>query len=295
MGNESADAKWQLVSEICKLSKGVVPCSHQHHLYPRNSAFINWYLVLDVDESDGADVIKQRCRKLALQLHPDKNKHPKAEIAFKLVSQAYVCLTDEASRETFEADRRSHICPKCHIKSSEKPPRHGNVAKVAKTFTTNEEARPVSRTRSKSSEKPPRHGNVAKVAKTFTTNEEARPVSRTTSISRVKELKARFMEEVAVINTCLKAKSPPSTCSIEPQTFTRRNEIPIFNPFNYELQGYPHPSNYRKLLHRFQERSIEKHVSSSRDCSYPAFELRSEKEAYVDRFSRTGSKHKFYN
>nr|XP_009800484.1 PREDICTED: uncharacterized protein LOC104246377 isoform X2 [Nicotiana sylvestris] len=262
MGNESADAKWQLVSEICKLSKGVVPCSHQHHLYPRNSAFINWYLVLDVDESDGADVIKQRYRKLALQLHPDKNKHPKAEIAFKLVSQAYVCLTDEASRETFEADRRSHICPKCHIKSSEKPPRHGNVAKVAKTFTTNEEARPVSRTR---------------------------------SISRVKELKARFMEEVAVINTCLKAKSPPSTCSIEPQTFTRRNEIPIFNPFNYELQGYPHPSNYRKLLHRFQERSIEKHVSSSRDCSYPAFELRSEKEAYVDRFSRTGSKHKFYN
>ncbi|XP_016493511.1 uncharacterized protein LOC107812852 [Nicotiana tabacum] len=259
-GNESADAKWQLVSEICTLSKGVIPCSHQHLLYHRYSAFIDWYLVLDVDESDGADVIKQRYRKLALQLHPDKNKHPKAEIAFKLVSQAYVCLTEEASRETFEADRRNHhICPKCHIKSSEKPPRHGNVAKVAKTFTTNEEARPVSR-----------------------------------SISRVKQLKARFMEEVAVINTCLKAKSP-STCSTEAQTFTRQNEIPIFNTFNYELQGYPHPSNYRKLLHRFQERSIEKHVSSSHDCSYPVFELRSEREAYVDRFSRTGSKHKFYN
>ncbi|KAK4380081.1 hypothetical protein RND71_001943 [Anisodus tanguticus] len=112
-GNESA--KWKLVSEICDIS---IPCSHQ---YPTNSAFIDWYLLLDVDEDAGVDVIKQRYHKLALQLHPDKNKHPKAEIAFKLVSQAYVCLTDEASREAFETDRRrNHICPKCSIKSSEK-------------------------------------------------------------------------------------------------------------------------------------------------------------------------------
>ncbi|XP_059280753.1 uncharacterized protein LOC132034422 [Lycium ferocissimum] len=238
-GNESA--KWKLVSEICDLSKGVIiPCSHQ---YPTNSAFIDWYLLLDVDESVGVDVIKQRYRKLAMQLHPDKNKHPKAEIAFKLVSQAYVCLTDEAGREAFETDRRNHICPKCSIKSSEKTPRHGNVAKVAKTFPPTDKAWPVSRS-----------------------------ISR-----RVKELKARFMEEVAVINTCLKAKSSPATYSMnQPQTFTRQNEIPIFNPSNYELQGYPHPSNYRKLLRRFQERSTEKHVSS-----YPVFKPRSEKGAYA--------------
>ncbi|XP_049357055.1 uncharacterized protein LOC125821713 [Solanum verrucosum] len=249
-GNE---AKWELASEICDLSKGVPCCSHRS-LCTIDSAFIDWYLLLDVDEGVGVDVIKQRYRKLALQLHPDKNKHPKAHIAFKLLSQAYVCLTDEASREAFETDRRNHTCPKCSIKSTEETPRHTNVAQVAKTF-------------------PPPH--------------KARTVSRSIS-RRVKELKARFTEEVSVINTCLKAKSSLSTYSMnQPQTFRRRNETPIFNPSNYELQGYPHPSNYRKLLHRFQERNTDKHVSS-----YPVFEPRSEKEAYVH---RTSSKNMFYN
>ncbi|KAK4737637.1 hypothetical protein R3W88_001334 [Solanum pinnatisectum] len=245
--------KWELTSEICDLSKGVPSCSHRS-LYTTHSEFIDWYLLLDVDENVGVDVITQRYRKLALQLHPDKNKHPKANIAFKLLSQAYVCLTDEASREAFETDRRNHICPKCSIKSTEKTPRHGNVAQVAKTFPPPDKARTVSRS-----------------------------ISR-----RVKELKARFTEEVSVINTCLKAKPSPSTYSVnQPQTLTRRNETPIFNPSNYEFKGYPHPSNYRKLLHRFQERNTDKHVSS-----YPVFETRSEKEAYVH---RTSSNNMFYN
>lgn len=171
--------------------------------------------------------------------------------------QAYVCLTDEASRDAFETDRRNHICPKCSIKSSEKTPRHGNVAQLAKTFPHPDKARPVS-----------------------------------SSISRrVKELKARFMEEVAVINTCLKAKASRSNYSLnQPETCTRQNETPIFNPSNYELQGYPRHSNYRKLLHGFQERSTQKRVSS-----YPVYEPRSEKEAYVHRFSRTSSRHMFDN
>ncbi|TMW87246.1 hypothetical protein EJD97_020226 [Solanum chilense] len=240
---------WELTSEICDLSKGVPSCSHRS-MYTTHSEFIDWYLLLDVDESVGVDVIKQRYRKLALQLHPDKNKHPKAHIAFKLLSQAYVCLTDEASREAFETDRRNHICTKC-----EKTLGHGNVAQVAKTFPPPDKARTVSRS-----------------------------ISR-----RVKELKARFMEEVAVIKTCSKAKSSNSTYSMnQPQTFTRRNETPIFDPSNYELQGYPHPNNYRKLLHRFQEWNTDKHVSS-----YPVFELNSEKEAYLHRFSRTSSKNMF--
>jgi DnaJ family protein B protein 12 len=37
---------------------------------------------------------------LALKLHPDKNKAPKAEEAFKAVSRAFSCLSD--------ADKRAH-------------------------------------------------------------------------------------------------------------------------------------------------------------------------------------------
>lgn len=40
-----------------------------------------------MEEDAGIDVIRKQYHKLALQLHPDKNKHPKAEVAFKLVSE----------------------------------------------------------------------------------------------------------------------------------------------------------------------------------------------------------------
>ncbi|KAK1295340.1 hypothetical protein QJS10_CPA16g01581 [Acorus calamus] len=47
---------------------------------------------------------------VALQLHPDKNKHSKAEIAFKLVSEAYECLSDKTKRKAFNADRKNYFC-----------------------------------------------------------------------------------------------------------------------------------------------------------------------------------------
>ncbi|KAL5097938.1 hypothetical protein RYX36_002265 [Vicia faba] len=50
----------------------------------------------------------------ALQLHPDKNKHPKAETAFKLVSQAYTCLSDAAKRKSFNLERNRSFCIECN-------------------------------------------------------------------------------------------------------------------------------------------------------------------------------------
>ena len=36
-----------------------------------------------MEKDDGVDVVKKSYRKLALQLHPDKNKAPRASEAFK--------------------------------------------------------------------------------------------------------------------------------------------------------------------------------------------------------------------
>jgi DnaJ-class molecular chaperone len=39
---------------------------------------------------------------LALELHPDKNSAPGAEEAFKKISQAFNCLSDESKRATYD-------------------------------------------------------------------------------------------------------------------------------------------------------------------------------------------------
>ena len=44
--------------------------------------------------------IKKAYRKLALELHPDRNpNNPEAAAKFIFVSKAYECLTDEVARE----------------------------------------------------------------------------------------------------------------------------------------------------------------------------------------------------
>jgi len=52
----------------------------------------------DVQEKD----IKSAYRKLALKVHPDKNKAPAAEAAFKLVNAAYACLSDPSKRRRYD-------------------------------------------------------------------------------------------------------------------------------------------------------------------------------------------------
>ena len=42
--------------------------------------------------ADVRSVVCDLCDSVALQLHPDKNKHPKAELAFKLVSEVIYSL-----------------------------------------------------------------------------------------------------------------------------------------------------------------------------------------------------------
>lgn len=46
--------------------------------------------------------IRRAYRKLSLKVHPDKNKAPGAEEAFKEVSKAFKCLSDESSRRQYD-------------------------------------------------------------------------------------------------------------------------------------------------------------------------------------------------
>jgi len=62
----------------------------------------DYYAILGVDKHDGEDVIKKAYKKMALKLHPDKNKAPGAEEAFKKVSKVVQCLTDSEKKEVYD-------------------------------------------------------------------------------------------------------------------------------------------------------------------------------------------------
>ncbi|CDJ39485.1 DnaJ domain-containing protein, putative [Eimeria tenella] len=61
-----------------------------------------FYKVLGVPSDASEEAIKKAYRKLALMLHPDKNKAPKAEDAFKKVSRVSAALLDPQQRRAYD-------------------------------------------------------------------------------------------------------------------------------------------------------------------------------------------------
>lgn len=62
----------------------------------------DYYRVLKVDKTANDVEIKKSYRKLAIKLHPDKNKHPKAAEAFKVIAKAFEVLGDDSKRKMYD-------------------------------------------------------------------------------------------------------------------------------------------------------------------------------------------------
>ncbi|KAL4278495.1 hypothetical protein GQ457_03G033950 [Hibiscus cannabinus] len=61
------------------------------------------YSILQIDgRSDDNDLIKKQYRRLALLLHPDKNKFPFADHAFKLVADAWAILSNSSKKSFYD-------------------------------------------------------------------------------------------------------------------------------------------------------------------------------------------------
>lgn len=65
----------------------------------------DWYEILGVDPLADDDTVRKHYRKLALTLHPDKNKSIGADGAFKLISEAWSSLSDKTRRLAYDQKR----------------------------------------------------------------------------------------------------------------------------------------------------------------------------------------------
>ncbi|CAL1356227.1 unnamed protein product [Linum trigynum] len=63
-----------------------------------NGGQVDYYSVLGLKPTSDRDAVKKQYRKLAVLLHPDKNKTVGADGAFKLVSEAWTVLSDTLKR-----------------------------------------------------------------------------------------------------------------------------------------------------------------------------------------------------
>ncbi|KAG2727065.1 hypothetical protein I3760_01G143200 [Carya illinoinensis] len=62
----------------------------------------DYYDILGVEKNCSVEEIRRAYRKLSLKVHPDKNKAPGSEEAFKKVSKAFKCLSDDDSRRQYD-------------------------------------------------------------------------------------------------------------------------------------------------------------------------------------------------
>lgn len=91
VNREHTQPKREFTPDQEALVKRVRRCKH--------TAF---YEILGIKKESTDAEIKKAYRKLALQLHPDKNGAPNADEAFKMVSRAFQILSDEGKREQFD-------------------------------------------------------------------------------------------------------------------------------------------------------------------------------------------------
>ncbi|KAL8465505.1 hypothetical protein ACS0TY_034847 [Phlomoides rotata] len=90
------------------LSTCDVLCSAQKRLLGSEK---DWYEILQLERFADEVTVKKQYRRLALILHPDKNRFPGADGAFKLIHEANALLSDPAKKSSYDKKIRVSTKP----------------------------------------------------------------------------------------------------------------------------------------------------------------------------------------
>ncbi|RDX96399.1 dnaJ, partial [Mucuna pruriens] len=93
----------KLYADIENITKILTICEvHNAARNKLSDSDLDWYAILQTERLADVATIKKQYRRLALLLHPDKNKFAGAEAAFKLIGQAHGVLSDQAKRSLYD-------------------------------------------------------------------------------------------------------------------------------------------------------------------------------------------------
>ncbi|XP_027367600.1 uncharacterized protein LOC113873604 [Abrus precatorius] len=134
-----------LYANVENIAQIIAVC--QVHNAAHNKLFgsdMDWYAILQTEGLADEATVKKQYRKLALLLHPDKNKFAGAEAAFKLIGEANGVLSDQVKRSLYDMKFKASVrvaAPKTPLHPSNEnvfaTKNHGNATNYQKGFYSN--------------------------------------------------------------------------------------------------------------------------------------------------------------
>ena len=118
----------QLYPDLENVAQMLTVCEVHCSAEVKVNGEMDWYGILQVVPTADELTIKKQYRKLALLLHPDKNKFGGAEGAFKLVGEAHRTLTDRSKRVLHDMKRGASL----RAVSARQPAPHSNKTSFTK-------------------------------------------------------------------------------------------------------------------------------------------------------------------